>query len=145
MQRATKLTSLMAGLTLGLVLPALAQVPAKPVLKKEPVRTIGSVEGSDLYDAYCASCHGRDGKGHGPAVRALKVPPGDITQLAKKTGKFSPTDVEAAITGQNMTPAHGDTEMPIWGPIFRQMSPDDGMKALRIANLVNYIESIQQK
>ena len=145
MQRTTRLISLMAGLTLGLALPALAQAP-KPVLKKEPVRTIASVEGKDLYAAYCASCHGKDGKGDGPAVRALKVPPGDITLYSKKAGgKFSSTDVEEAFTGKNMTPAHGDTDMPIWGPIFRHMSPDDGMTALRIANLVKYIESIQQK
>jgi len=33
---------------------------------------IRSVEGVDLYRAYCASCHGKDGKGHGPVAPALK-------------------------------------------------------------------------
>jgi mono/diheme cytochrome c family protein len=146
MHRMAKLLSLMAGLTLGAALPVIAQAPAKPALKVAPVKTISSIEGNDLFAAYCAPCHGRQGKGDGPAVKALKILPGDITLLAKKTGgKYSAADVEEAITGRSMTPAHGDSEMPIWGPIFRQMSPDDGMTTLRIANLVKYLESIQQK
>ena len=33
---------------------------------------IRSVDGADLYQAYCASCHGKNGKGDGP-VAALKA------------------------------------------------------------------------
>jgi mono/diheme cytochrome c family protein len=37
-----------------------------------------------MFKEYCASCHGADAKGHGPAVRALKVAPPDLTMLSKE-------------------------------------------------------------
>ncbi|MBZ5572099.1 MAG: cytochrome c [Acidobacteriia bacterium] len=42
--------------------------------------------GQQMYSAYCAVCHGNDGKGGGPAAEALKVPPPDLTVLARKNG-----------------------------------------------------------
>ncbi len=44
-----------------------------------PPLVIESMYGPDLYRLYCATCHGRDGKGNGPAAAALKVPPPDLT------------------------------------------------------------------
>ena len=35
--------------------------------------------------------------------------------------------------------------MPVWGPIFRALDPKDSLAAIRIANLVTYVESIQVK
>jgi mono/diheme cytochrome c family protein len=29
----------------------------------------------DLFEFYCATCHGRDGKSNGPAAGALRGPP----------------------------------------------------------------------
>ena len=37
--------------------------------------------GRDLFESYCATCHGRDGKGAGPVAGALKTPPADLTAL----------------------------------------------------------------
>lgn len=115
-------------------------------IKRESARPIDSVQGVALYEAYCAVCHGKDGKGHGPAAPALKMPVPDLTVLAKKSGGFSSADVEAAILGTGkMTPAHGSPDMPIWGPVFRALSPDEGIRKLRVLNLVKYIESLQAK
>jgi hypothetical protein len=35
--------------------------------------------------------------------------------------------------------------MPVWGPILRSVGPNEKIGAVRIYNLVKYIESIQQK
>ena len=36
-------------------------------------------------------------------------------------------------------------DMPIWGPTFRSLEPSDTLVATRIANIVAYLESIQQE
>ena len=40
--------------------------------------------GQAEYRSSCATCHGIDGKGKGPASDALRVPLPDLTTLAKK-------------------------------------------------------------
>lgn len=42
--------------------------------------------------------------------------------------------------GQAMSASHGTTEMPVWGPIFRELSGSD---QLRIFNLKRYIDAMQ--
>ncbi len=136
----------LAVLTLAVVPPVL--VLAQPAIKREPARATTLIEGDALYNAYCAVCHGKDGKGGGPAAAALKVPVPDLTQMAAQNdGKFSAVDAQAAITGQGrpMVAAHGAQDMPIWGPIFRDLSSDPDVTRLRIANLVRHLESLQRK
>ena len=70
-------------------------------VKRGTARRISSVQGVDTYKAYCATCHGSQAKGDGPAAAALKKLPADLTTIAKRNGgKFSATDVEAVIIGQ---------------------------------------------
>jgi mono/diheme cytochrome c family protein len=119
----------------------------KPEIKKvAPVYTNPS-SGRQMYDAYCASCHGQGGKGNGPAAPALKVQPTDLTQLAAKNGgRFPDAHVMQVIRGDSMNPAHGSKDMPVWGPIFSQMSQhSEGVEQLRIRNLARYIGLMQQK
>ena len=132
----------------GLIAGASAQTqPAqKPKIKMAAAVPINSVEGVDNFNAYCAVCHGQDGKGNGPAAPAMKVPVADLTTIAKRNkGRFNSAQVEETIrgTGKTPTPAHGVEEMPIWGEVFR--SEDKARSTLRIGNLVLYIESIQAK
>jgi mono/diheme cytochrome c family protein len=111
-----------------------------------PSLVIESMYGPDLYRLYCATCHGRDGKGGGPAAAALKVPPPDLTVLARRqNGVFPASEVETIIRGATGTAAHGSDEMPVWGPIFRALDPSDARVKTRIANLVSHIESIQRQ
>ena len=94
--------------------------------QKNPPLAISSMYGRDLFEFYCATCHGRDGKGGGPAVPALKVPPPDLTTIATQNGGTFPTArVESFVTGDQdrLTPAHGSKDMPVWGPIFRALDP----------------------
>ena len=103
--------------------------------------------GKEMYEAYCASCHGKDGTGNGPAAPAMKVSPTDLTTLAKNNeGKFPHGMVEQSIRGEDKIPAHGSHEMPVWGPVLWSVSShDQSQMALRISNLSKYIESLQQK
>jgi mono/diheme cytochrome c family protein len=105
---------------------------------------IHSVEGPDLFRAYCASCHGSDAKGHGPAAAALKPSVPDLTVLAKNNrGQFPSNRVRSAITGEEVLASHGSREMPIWGPVFHQIEWDVDRGNVRLENLVKYLESIQ--
>ena len=97
--------------------------------------------------AYCAVCHGTDGKGGGPAASALKVPPTDLTVLSKNNGgKYPALKVSASIRGESATPAHGSKEMPVWGTLFWSMSQGhEGEVQERVTNLTHYIETLQVK
>ena len=121
--------------------------PPPPKIKQEPAPRIPSIEGKDAFAAYCAVCHGADGKGQGPAAAALAKPVPDLTQIASRHGgKFDQLAIEAAIMGRDRMPAsHGTVDMPIWGPVFREVEGSPHRVALRLTNLVKYLESIQQK
>lgn len=116
-------------------------------IRHVPVKAASPASGPEMYTAYCAVCHGIDGKGKGPAAEALKVPPTDLTVLAKKNGGKYPSDhVTTAIRGELRLPAHGSKEMPVWGELFWGMSGGHSSEVqLRVTNLNKYIESLQAK
>jgi mono/diheme cytochrome c family protein len=103
--------------------------------------------GAAMYRAYCASCHGVQGKGDGPAAPALKQRPADLTTLAKQSGgKFPAVRVFQSVEGDAAIAAHGSREMPVWGTALRRAGADnEAALKLRVRNLVRYIESIQVK
>ena len=41
--------------------------------------------------------------------------------------------------------SHGSYEMPVWGPVFRALDASDTRARVRIANVVSYLESIQER
>ena len=110
-----------------------------------PTRLIDSVEGPDLYKAYCAVCHGLDGHGDGPMKLYLKAKTPDLTRISERNrSKFPREKVERIITGQAPLPAgHGTSEMPVWGPVFSQVAWDRDLGKVRIHNLATYIEKMQ--
>ena len=103
--------------------------------------------GAETYAAYCASCHGADGKGDGPAAPALKVRPPDLTVLAKrKGGKFPEGDMYQVIKWGGGIIPHGSKEMPVWGTAFKTAgNTDEAEVDSRIKALTQYLESIQTK
>jgi len=126
--------------------PAAEQKPA-PTVKRVTAQPISSVQGKDSFESYCAVCHGKTGKGDGPAAPAMKTPVADLTMIAKKTGgKFNAVAVKEMIKGADREmAAHGSKDMPIWGPVFRSFQGDPNIAELRVNNLASYIESIQAK
>jgi len=103
--------------------------------------------GKTLFMQHCASCHGDDAKGAGPAALALKRQPPDLTALAKRNhGKFPYDDVSKAIDGDFEVPAHGSKEMPTWGPLFLALTDLNTREAGRLTTtLTDYIKSLQVK
>jgi len=118
----------------------------KPTVEHKAAPATSPASGKEMFMSYCASCHGKTGMGDGPAADALKVPPANLTQLAKKFGKYPSLRVSSILRGQANLAAHGNAEMPMWGNIFRQMSGGHESEVQqRIVNLNHYIESIQAK
>ena len=124
-----------------------SSVGQEPKVINIPAPHTSASSGKQMFEAYCAACHGKDGKGGGPVAPALKIRPADLTLLARQNmGKFPALRVAKAITGEAEVSAHGSKEMPIWGPVFMSMSHQhESVVRLRVANLTDYIKSLQQK
>jgi mono/diheme cytochrome c family protein len=120
---------------------------AQEKIKKTPAPYTSPASGKEMYMNYCASCHGKSGKGDGPAAGALKQPPTDLTTLARMNGgKFPADHVMAVLNAKTEVTAHGSKDMPVWGRVFWTMSEGhSSIVQLRITNLSNYLESIQAK
>jgi mono/diheme cytochrome c family protein len=135
-----------AGVFFGVYRLAQGQAQPEQQLSSETVRLIGSLEGPELFKAYCAVCHGNNGHGGGPMAAALKVPPSDLSKIASHNGGVYPlARVEKIIAGEDMRSAgHGTQAMPIWGPIFSQVAWDQDLGHIRMHNLAAYIGKLQQ-
>lgn len=134
---------------------------SQATLKKGPTQKTSTPPGQDMFNNYCAVCHGKDAKGNGPAAAALKVPPADLTTLAQRHGGKFPTEYVTTVLqyGIENVKAHGSKDMPVWGPLFgpsgslskSQSLPladardADAVVSLKVHNLSQYIESLQVK
>jgi hypothetical protein len=115
--------------------------------------------GKNGYVRSCASCHGASGKGDGPTAKSLKIPPADLTKLAKSNkGVFPIVRVYHVIDGRVDVLTHGSRDMPVWGEVFKRelvhrTPPDlslpkemsEAMVHERILALIEYISTLQEK
>jgi mono/diheme cytochrome c family protein len=126
-----------------LALAVTAGEPQMPTGREQPALST-SLAGKDSFESYCAPCHGVRGLGDGPVGAELRTRPADLTVLARRNdGRYPRDRVLAFVTGADRTlAAHGTTEMPVWGPIFRAFE-SDALVRQRLQNVVNYVESIQ--
>ncbi len=129
---------------------AAAQAPKSEggvTVKHVPITKTPSESGKAMFDSYCAVCHGKAGKGDGPAASAMKTPPTDLTALNhQNAGKYPASHVAAVIRGQAESPSHGSKDMPVWGPLFSSISQGhEGQVQQRITNLVAFVETLQEK
>jgi len=128
-----------------MLLSALALQAQDKEIKKVTLQPTPMTSGEEMFKTYCATCHGPGGRGDGPAAEALKRPPADLTQLARKhDGKFPDAYVAAKLRSVDQ-PVHGSKEMPVWGPLLSSVSRNTAETQLRINNIVAYIGSIQAK
>jgi mono/diheme cytochrome c family protein len=110
--------------------------------------------GEELYNQYCATCHGSDGAGQGPLTELMLEKPSDLTELAANNeaepGIFPMLRVIHVIDGRTGIRAHGGP-MPTYGDIFTAEVADQmgGYGAVletrgRVLSLAMYLESIQK-
>jgi mono/diheme cytochrome c family protein len=126
---------------------AIAQTANKPQVQVVPAPQTPPDSGKAMFDAYCASCHGSDAKGHGPAAPAMRTAVPDLTTLAKShAGKYPALHVTEVLRVSRPLAAHGSSDMPVWGPIFSKLSQQGNAEIeQRIRNLNVYVESLQVK
>ena len=108
------------------------------------------IDGPTAYQENCASCHGADGTGGGPAARDLAVAPPDLTMIASRNGGVFPTDrVMSTIDGLNRG-AHFSNAMPEFGAGDMGETvivENDGLGTpvpMQLLVLTQYLESIQR-
>ena len=119
--------------------------PGPPEKSQLPPSYVPS--GKAMFKQYCASCHGADAKGRGPATPTLNTRVPDLTTLSKRhDGKFPHEYVQNVLRFGPGYAAHGSPEMPVWGPIFQYLENyDETAVRQRIKNLCDYIEALQEK
>jgi mono/diheme cytochrome c family protein len=130
----------------GLLTTVTWSTPVEAERQQTPSLILESLAGRDSFEFYCASCHGKTGKGDGATASALKTRPTDLTLLARRAGGAFPKERVLAIVTGTARPvaAHGSTDMPVWGPIFLVLDPSDPPVKQRIENIVAYVEGLQE-
>ncbi len=118
----------------GVAAPATAQNPP-----------VADQAGSAVYLLYCASCHGPNANGDGPAAQAMQPKPPDLTKIAARSGgRFDDDVVFRTIDGRIAKGGHGGAGMPVWGDAFsrRGQSPEETRR--KIQSVVQYLKSLQK-
>ena len=105
--------------------------------------------GAELFQRFCASCHGKTAEGEGVVAPVLQIRPPDLTEIAKRHGgEFPDNKIYQIIDGRVPITAHGTRDMPVWGlELWRAQGYDieAGRKTvLVIDKLVEYLKSIQK-
>jgi mono/diheme cytochrome c family protein len=104
------------GGTVFTILTSLAIVPA----------SAGADEGRAIYVAKCQSCHGTEGRGDGPAARALPKRPQDMTDAGFWTANTDEQVKSIVVQGKP-------------GSIMRGFPMPDN----QLADLMAYLKSLQ--
>src|SRR5690606_12142604 len=110
--------------------------------------TLTDYSGGELFDQFCAACHGPEGRGDGPVAPTLNVLVPDLTRLAERNGGVFPAgDVRDVVDGRAVVVAHGPRTMPVWGYEFwieegADIEAEAQAREL-IDRLVRHVESLQ--
>lgn len=111
--------------------------------------SLDDYSGEELFERFCASCHGSGARGDGPVASALNVAVPDLTAITERYGDFPDTVVRDVIDGRGIDMrAHGTRTMPVWGYEFWVDEGGDvvAQKSVReaITKLVEYLRSVQR-
>jgi hypothetical protein len=104
--------------------------------------------GRSTYRSYCATCHGRKGKGDGPLAEHLRIPPTNVTTIMQRNdGKFPFDEIVKIIDGRQAVRAHGSPDMPVWGDTFLKTGTigSEEKAIAKITQLAHFIWSIQDE
>jgi len=108
-----------------------------------------AMSGKDLYERFCSSCHGAEGRGNGPVAGSFKVEVPDLTLIARRAGNVYPRErVIRIIDGRHIIGAHGSRTMPVWGEDLSRLEigNPDAERATRIVidRLADYVGQLQK-
>ena len=111
--------------------------------------TLEDYSGEEIFDRFCASCHGAQARGDGPVSRSLNVAVPDLTTIAVRYGEFPVGLIRDVIDGRGIDKlAHGTREMPVWGYEFwiEEGGDVNAQKAVTnaINKLVEHLRSVQR-
>lgn len=131
---------------LGVVI-ACAVVPLAPA--QFAAVTLDDYSGEELFERFCASCHGVGARGNGPVAGSLNVSVPDLTAIRVRYGEFREGMIRDVIDGRGIDMrAHGTRTMPVWGREFwvEQGADVNAQKSARAAidKLVDYLRSLQR-
>jgi mono/diheme cytochrome c family protein len=138
------ITTVQRSLLAGLACAALV------VADETQAQTFGlaDLSGAELFERFCAACHGSEARGDGPVARGLATTPPDLTRISERNGgQFPAQAILETIDGRSPLLAHGTRTMPVWGYEFWVeegadiTAERDARELLR--RLVLYLESIQ--
>jgi mono/diheme cytochrome c family protein len=111
--------------------------------------TLDDYSGPELFDRFCASCHGSGARGDGPVAASLNVAVPDLTTITVRHGEFPAMLIRDIIDGRGIDKrAHGTRTMPVWGYEFWVEDGGDvnAQRAVRdaINKLVEHLRSVQR-
>jgi hypothetical protein len=111
---------------------------------------IPEYDGAMLFQGYCASCHGPDGRGDGPIAGSFDINMEDLRTIrTRNDGVFDRQALRTMIEGSTLRLVHGSPDMPVWGWVFYREEWRMGEKRprvfadARIDALLDHLESIQ--
>lgn len=110
---------------------------------------IADYTGAQLFQRFCASCHGKTAEGDGPVATTFRMEVPDLTRIAKRRGGEFPRElIRRVIDGTEVKAPHGSREMPVWGQDFWIMQGADEEARQRtellVYRLVAYVASLQR-
>lgn len=108
-------------------------------------------QGNQLFQDFCAVCHGHLANGKGPMASALKQPPADLRKLQQRNNNVFPiSDVLQKIDGRSPIISHG-SQMPVYGRFFEgkgvAMRDENGMLTMTsqpLIDIVTWLATIQE-
>ena len=115
---------------------------------ERPGESAALSSGRASYQQFCAACHGLNGKGGGPVASLLLEAPADVTQISRRrNGAFPQADLEALLLARSRAslPQAMPRHMILFGPIFLSMDSDPAFARAQVAELLTFIESMQEE
>jgi mono/diheme cytochrome c family protein len=120
-------------LTLGFLLfGACSKAPEAAVPLREAAESAATREGEAIFQTRCFVCHGREGKGNGPAASGLGSPVRDLTS---SSWQDSTSDETIGSVVRNGAQAIGGSVA---------MVPNRDLSDAQIQSLVHYIRQLRQ-
>lgn len=108
-------------------------IVSQAAAQSEPAR-----DGKEVYATHCASCHGKTGRGDGPASLVQNRAVLDLTRLRRADGTFDRQDVERRLRTHVMS-----EKMRSWGETFLSIYASRELADEVIRNLTAHLETLQ--